>query len=82
MVVFSISELPKKNIELGLTVTYETNHDLAFALNMLPFHAFERRKKIGKSYVMNVQKNQKICHKNCLEPEKLTACVPTSALTK
>ena len=32
-------------IELGLKVTYETNNHLALALKMLPFLAFEKKKK-------------------------------------
>ena len=35
----------KKINELGLKVTYETNHELALALKMLPSLAFEKKRK-------------------------------------
>ena len=35
----------KKINELGLKVTYETNHELALASKMLPSLAFEKKKK-------------------------------------
>ena len=60
----------RKNNELSLKVTYETNHDLALALKMLPSLAFET-KKIGDSYDMIVQEIQNVCDRNWLEPEKI-----------
>ena len=43
---FHLSQSYMRKInELGLKVTYETNHDLALALKMLPSLAFEKKKK-------------------------------------
>ena len=43
---FHLSQSYIKEInELGLKVTYETNHDLALALKMLPCFAFEKKRK-------------------------------------
>ena len=59
----------KKINEWGLKVTYETNHDLALALKILPSPAFEKKEKIGDSYDMIVQEIQNVCDRNCLEHE-------------
>ena len=54
---FHLSQSYTRTInELGLNLTYKTNHGLMLALRMLPSLAFEK-KKIGD--------------RNCLEPEKI-----------
>ena len=54
----------RKINELGLKVTYETNHDLALAVKLLPSLAFEKKEKIGDSYDMIVQEIQNVCDIN------------------
>ena len=70
---FHLSQSNMRKInELGLKVTYETNHDLALALKMLPSLAFEKKKeKSGDSYDMIVQEIQNVCNRKCLVAEKI-----------
>ena len=58
----------RKNNELDLKVTYETNHDLALASKMLPSLEIKIKEKIGDSYGSEIQN---VCDRNCLEPEKI-----------
>ena len=52
-------------------MTYETNHEVAVALKMLPPLAFEKKEKIGNSFGMILQKIQNVCDRNCLEPKSI-----------
>ena len=45
----------RKIVELGLKKDYETNHEIALALKMLPSLAFENEEEIGNAYVPGAQ---------------------------
>ena len=57
--------------ELGLKKDYETNHEFALALKMLPALAFEKEEKIGNSYDKIVEEIQIVCDRTLKESEKI-----------
>ena len=70
---FPISQsFMRKIAELGLKKDYETNHEFALALKMLPALASEKEEKIGKTYDKIVKEIQLVCNHTIKESEKLT----------
>ena len=61
----------RKIAELGLKKDYETNHEFALALKMLPALAFEKEEGIGNSYDKIVEEIQIVCDHTIKESEKL-----------
>ena len=68
----------RENNELGLKVNYETDHDLALALEMLLSLAFIE--KIGNYYDMIVQRIQNLCERISLVLDKMYFCSVVSLL--
>ena len=61
----------RKIAELGLKKDYETNHEFALALKMLPALAFETKEQIGNSYDKIVEEIQIVCNRKIKESEKI-----------
>ena len=61
----------RKIAELGLKKDYETNHEFALALKMLPALAFEKEEEIGNSYDKIVEEIQIVCNRTINEWEKI-----------
>ena len=56
--------------ELGLKKDYETNHEFALALKLLPALAFEKEEEIRNSYDKIVEEIQIVCDRTIKESEK------------
>ena len=61
----------RKIAEFGLKNDYETNHEFALALKMLPALAFEKEEEIGNSYDKIVEGIQIVCNRTIKESEKI-----------
>ena len=62
----------EKNCGARIKKGYETNHEFALALKMLPALASEKEEKIGKTYDKIVEEIQLVCNHTIKESEKLT----------